>query len=242
MGPADDAHVGREACGRHDFGRERSERVPGVAGRREQSTPAELVDHAREVALLRAPKIGVRAHRGALGRRNAAQAPRPILRVGQERARRRELSRESPLKIVDLSAEIEPARQVGRQRFLKWRPQLVIFRRDGAVDVELIVHGRQRGVLVPDQHARRAMRRDRNRFDRELSAEFAQRADEERPGPFGVKPPVRPASVRRDRCVAMAALGHDLARVVEHDDLHIGLAEVEHGDAFIHRASPVHSR
>ena len=32
----------------------------------------------------------------------------------------------------------------------------------------------------------------------------------------------------------MAALGHDLARGVEHDDLHVGLADVENRDAAVH--------
>ena len=134
----------------------------------------------------------MRADGGELGRGDAAQAPRPILRVGEERARGRELSRESALKVEDLAPEVEPARQVRRQRLLERRAKLVVFGRDVAVDVELIVDGGRRGVRVPDQHARRAMRRDRNRFDGKLRAELLQRANEERPGALRLKPPVRP--------------------------------------------------
>ena len=184
---ADDAHVRRKARRRGDFGLERSKRVPGLAHRREEPPPAKLVDHAREPALDRTPQVGVRADGGELGRGDAAQAPRPILRIGEERARGRELSRESALKVEDLAPEVEPARQVRRQRLLERRAKLVVFGRDVAVDVELIVDGGRRGVRVPDQHAGRAMRRDRNRLDGKLRAELLQRANEERPGAFRVE-------------------------------------------------------
>ncbi len=90
--------AGRPVARGH-FGLEGSERVPGVAPRREETPPAERVDHAREIALFRAPQVGVRSKRGHFRSHRPTQAPGEILRIGQECSRLLELSRVLALEI-----------------------------------------------------------------------------------------------------------------------------------------------
>ena len=183
---------GDKASRRGDLGLERSERVPGLAHRREEPPPAERVDHARELALVRAPEVRVRADRGHFRRHRPAEAPDQILRIGQERARLLELSRVAALEIEDVPPEIEAPRQMRRPRLLKGRTRRVVVGVDIGESIELVVQRRQRRAIAPHEDAGAAMRRDRDRLDGKTRAELLERADEESPGAFRVEPEIRP--------------------------------------------------
>ena len=238
MRAADDAHVGRKAGRRRDFWLERSQRIPGLAHGREEPPPAELVDHAREIAFMRAPEVGVRAERGRFRSHRSAEAPGEILRVGQERRRLLELSRIAALEIENVPPEIEAARQMGRPRLVIGRARRVIGGVHGGESVKLIVERRQRRAAALHEDAGAAMRRGRDRLDGKSRAEVLERADEERPGALRVELEIGPLGVRSERRVGRRALGENLAAAIEHDDLHVRLADVEDRDAAVHALSP----
>ncbi len=78
-----------------------------------------------------------------------------------------------------------------------------------------------------------------DRLDGKTRAELLERADEEGPGAFRVKPEIGPLrSQAASGALGADALGHDAACGVEHDDLHVGLADVEDRDAAVHGLSP----
>ena len=235
---ADDAHAGLELRRRRDFGAERSERLPSLAQRREQPPPAEHVHHARQPALVRAPQIGVRGDRSDLRRHDAAQAPGPILRIGEKGGSAREFGRKHALEIEQLPSEVEAARQVRRERLLERRPRRVVVGVNVAEPIELIIHRRQGDALVGHQNARGAVGCNRDRIDGKARADVLERADEKSPRAFRVEPEIRTMRVGRERRVGAAALRENLARVIERDDLDVGLAEVENRDAAGHGLNP----
>src|ERR1700722_16880767 len=73
-------------------------------------------------------------------------------------------------------------------------------------------------------------------------AKLLECADKEGPSALGVELEIGPLGGRRERRVGAATLSYDLARGVEHDDLHVRLAEVENRDAAVHARVPIHSR
>ena len=231
---ADDAHIGGEAGRMRDFGLDRSERVPGLAHRREEPPPAERVDHAREIALVRAPQVRMRAERGHLRRHRPAEAPAEILWIGQERGRLLELSRIAALEIEDVPPEIEAPRQKGRPRLVEGRTRRIIVGVDSGESIELIVERRKRRAVALHENAGAAVRRGRDRLDGKTRAKLLERADEERPGAFRVELEIRPLGVRSERRVRRRALGKDAAAAVEDDDLDVRLADVEDCDAAAH--------
>ena len=167
---ADHSHIWRKPGRGGDFGPERSQRVPGLAQRWKEPPPAELLHHARQPALVRTPKIRVRADRSDLRRHDAAQAPGPILRIGEKGGSAGEFGRKHALEIERLAPEVEPARQVRRERLLERRPRRVVVRVNDAKPVELIIHRRQGEGFVGHQGARGAVGRNRDRFDWKPSA------------------------------------------------------------------------
>ena len=197
MRAADDAHSGRKACRSGDFGPKRSERVPGLAHRREEPPPAKLVHHARQSALLRAPQVGVRAERGCFRSHRAAEAPGEILRIGQECRRLLELGREMALEIENVPPEIEAPRQMGRARLVVGRTRRVIGGVDSGESVELIVERRNRRAIAPHEDAGAAVGRGRDRLDGKTRAELLERANEESPSAVRVELEVGPRRVWR---------------------------------------------
>ena len=141
-------------------------------------------------------------------------------------------------KIERLAPEVEAARQVRRQRLLERRPRRVVVGVNGAKPVELIIHRRQGEGFVGHQGARGAVGRNRDRIDGKPSAHVPERANEKSPGAFRVEPEIGTLRVGRERRVGTGALGENLARGVERDDLDVGLAEVENRDAAVHRLNP----
>ena len=110
---ADDPYVGRKARRGGDFRAERSQRVPRVAQRRKEPPPAELLDHARQPALVRTPEIRVRADRRDLRRHDAAQAPGPILRIGEKGGSACEFGGKHALEIERLAPRLRPRGRCG---------------------------------------------------------------------------------------------------------------------------------
>ena len=242
MRAADYAHIGRKAGHSGDLRLEGSERVPGLAHRRKEPPPAHLVHHAREIALVRPPQVGVRSERGCFRSHSAAQAPSKILRIGQERGRLLELSREMTREIENVPPEIEAPRQTGRPRLVIGRPRRVVGGVDSGESIELIVERRKRFAVSPHEDAGAAVGHGRDRLDGKTRAKLPERVHQERPGAFRVELEIRPRRVWGEGRVGAATLGYDLALGVEHDDLHVRLADVENRDAAVHARVPVHSR
>ena len=240
MRAADDANGGRQSGRRRDFRRDRPQGLPRAAERRHEPSPAEPADHRGNPAFARAPEIGMRADGRDLHRLHAAQAPGPILRIGEKGRRLRESLREHALRIEGHAPRVEPARHFARQRLLERRAQRIIFGVDRREAVELIIHRRQRQPLVGRQRAGGAVGRDGNDLDREIGRDALQRAHEKGPGAFRVEPQIGPGRIRGQRRVRLVGLGQNLAGAVEDDELPVGLAEIENGDAAGHRreASP----
>ncbi len=123
-----------------------------------------------------------------------------------------------------------------RKRLLERRPRRVVVGVDRGEPVELVIDRRRLDARFGHQHARRPMRRDRHRFDRRRRADVLQRRKQEGPRALGVEPEVGPARVGGKRRVGLRSFGDDPAATVEHDQLDVGLADVEHGHAAVHAA------
>ena len=147
--------------------------------------------------------------------------------------RRLELSRESALEIEDLPPEIE-ARAAGGATASPRRAAAPCRSRPSTarIAVELIVHG---GSASPSS-------RDQGRPPQPCVA--IEIASMEKRAPSSLSAPMRkaqapsvssreigPCRVRRERRVRRGALGENRAAAIEHDELDVGLADVEDRDA-----------